>query len=64
MPKKKTILKITQVRSQIGYKPKARAILNALGLRKLQQTVEQEDNPAMRGMISKIDYLLKVEEIK
>ena len=62
MPKKKSILKITQIRSKIGYKPKARATLEALGLRKIHQTVELPDIPSVRGMIRKIDYLLKVEK--
>ena len=64
MPKKKSMLKITQIRSKIGYKPKARATLEALGLRKIHQTVEHPDIPSVRGMIQKIDYLLKVEESK
>ena len=64
MPKKKSMLKITQVRSKIGYKPKARATLEALGLRKIRQTVELPDNPSIRGMIKKIEYLLNVEEVK
>ncbi len=62
MPKKKSILKITQIRSKIGYKPKARATLEALGLRKIRQTVELPDIPSVRGMIKKIEYLLKVEK--
>jgi len=61
MPKKKSMLKITQIRSKIGYKPKARATLEALGLRKIRQTVELPDIPSVRGMIKKIEYLLKVE---
>jgi large subunit ribosomal protein L30 len=64
MPKKKSMLKITQVRSKIGYKPKARATLEALGLRKIRQTVELPDNPSIRGMIKKIEYLLNVEKVK
>ena len=62
MAKIKT-LRITQIKSGIGYKPKAKATLKALGLRKMQQTVEQNDNPAIRGMINMIPYLLKVEEV-
>ena len=58
------MLKITQIRSKIGYKPKARATLEALGLRKIHQTVELPDIPSVRGMIQKIDYLLKVEKSK
>ena len=61
MAKKKKNLKITQIKSKIGYKPKARATLGALGLKKIHQTVELPDNPSIRGMIKKIDYMLKVE---
>ena len=60
---KNKILRITQIRSRIGYKSKAKKTLDALGLRKMNRTVEKVDNPAIRGMIKKIDYLLKVEEI-
>lgn len=60
---KTKILKITQIRSRIGYKQKAKKTLDALGIRKMNQTVEKSDSPAIRGMIKKIDYLLKVEEI-
>ena len=62
MAKIKT-LRITQIKSGIGYKPKAKATLKALGLRKIQQTVEQNDTPVIRGMINVIPYLLKVEEV-
>ena len=62
MAKIKT-LHITQIKSGIGYKPKAKATLKALGLRKMQQTVEQNDTPVIRGMINVIPYLLKVEEV-
>ena len=62
MAKIKT-LRITQIKSGIGYKPKAKATLKALGLRKMQQTVEHNDSPAIRGMINVIPYLLKVEEV-
>ena len=60
---KMNIIKITQIRSRIGYKQKAKKTLDALGLRKMNQTVEKTDTPAIRGMIKKIDYLLKVEGI-
>lgn len=61
--KKNKKLRITQVRSRIGYKPKAKRTLDALGLRKTNRTVEMNDTPAIRGMIKKINYLLKVEEV-
>ena len=63
MTKSKKILQITQVKSEIGYKPKAKATLVALGLKKMQQVVEHQDSPQIRGMIKNISYLLKVEEL-
>ena len=59
---KKQTLKITQVKSRIGYKKKATATLDAMGLKKMNQTVELPDNPAIRGMIKNIEYLIKVED--
>ena len=57
------MLKITQIKSAIGYKPKAKLTLAALGLKKINQTVEKTDTPQIRGMIQKINYLIKVEEV-
>ena len=51
------------MRSRIGYKPKAKKTLDALGLKKMNQTVEKNDSLSIRGMIKKIEYLLKVEEV-
>ncbi len=62
MPKMNKILLITQTKSSIGYKPKAKATLKALGLRKINHVVEKNDSPSIRGMINSIPYLLKVEE--
>jgi len=59
---KHNTLKITQVKSRIGYKKKAKATLDAMGLKKMNQTVELPDNPAIRGMIKKIEYLVRVED--
>ena len=56
-------LKITLVRSTIGAKPKQRATVQALGLRKLHATVMQKDNPAIRGMVHRVRHLIKVEEV-
>jgi large subunit ribosomal protein L30 len=56
-------LKITLVKSPIGSIPKHKLILEALGLRKLNQSVEQPDNVQIRGSIAKISHLLKVEEL-
>ncbi len=59
---KNSIIRITQIKSRIGYKQKAKKTLDALGLRKMNQTVEKVDTPAIRGMIKKIEYLVKVED--
>ncbi|MBQ9708713.1 MAG: 50S ribosomal protein L30 [Firmicutes bacterium] len=56
-------LKITLVKSPIAAIPKQRATVEALGLRKLNKTVEMPDNGAVRGMIARISHLVKVEEI-
>ena len=63
MTKNGKILRITQVKSGIGYKPKAKATLEALGLKKIHQSIEHNDSPQIRGMINVIPYLLKVEEL-
>lgn len=56
-------LKITLVKSTIGAVPKNRKTVEALGLRKLNHTVEMPDNPAVRGMVRQVQHLVKVEEI-
>ncbi len=56
-------LRITQVKSRIGYKKKAKATLDAMGLRKLNKSVIMPDNPATRGMVKKIEFLIDVEEL-
>jgi large subunit ribosomal protein L30 len=58
-PKK---LKITLVKSGIGYSEKHKATLRALGLRKLNQSVVQEETSTLRGMLLKINHLVKVED--
>ncbi len=54
-------VKITLVKSVIGTKQSHRATVRGLGLRKLNQTVELQDTPEIRGMINKVSYLLKLE---
>lgn len=54
-------LKVTQIKSMIGTKESHRATLRGLGLRRMHQTVEVEDTPAVRGMINKVYYLVKCE---
>ena len=60
---KKNKLRLTQIKSGIGYKKKAKATLVALGLKRINQRVEHYDSPQLRGMINVIPYLLKVEKI-
>jgi len=55
-------IKITLVKSPIGYSKRQKGTVRALGLKKINQTVEQEDTPVIRGMIAKIRHLVKVEE--
>ena len=55
-------LKITLVKSPIGAIPKQKATVEALGLKKLNKTVEMPDNAATRGMIQQVQHLVKVEE--
>ena len=57
---KKTV-KITLVRSPIGTRGKHRLSLKGLGLKRMHQTVELEDTPAVRGMINKVSYMLTVD---
>ncbi len=57
---KKTV-KITLVRSPIGTIGKHRLALKGLGLKRMHQTVELEDTPAVRGMINKVSYMLTVD---
>ncbi|MFP6679706.1 MAG: 50S ribosomal protein L30 [Dehalococcoidia bacterium] len=55
-------LRITQVKSKIGYPQDQRATLQSLGLRKIRQQVIRPDNPAVRGMLHKVRHLVTVEE--
>jgi large subunit ribosomal protein L30 len=57
-------LKITQVRSTIGARWKARETLRTLGLRKIRQSVVREDNAQTRGLIKAAHHLLKVEAVE
>ena len=58
------ILSITLIKSTIGRLKNHKASVAGLGLRKIGQTVEVEDSPAVRGMINQVAYLLKVEDPK
>jgi len=60
--KKQTKLSVTLVKSPIGYSKRQKATLKAMGLKKINQTVVQVDNEAVRGMIDKVSHLVNVEE--
>jgi large subunit ribosomal protein L30 len=55
-------LRITQVKSAIGYSVKHKATMRALGFHRIGETVEQLDSPALRGMLRKVNHLVKIEE--
>jgi large subunit ribosomal protein L30 len=54
-------VRVTWVKSSIGFDRRQRSTLKGLGLRRLQQTVEVPDQPAVRGMIAKVLHLVRVE---
>jgi large subunit ribosomal protein L30 len=66
MPKqaasKPKVLRITLVKSPIGYSEIHKGTIRALGLRKMHQTVEQEDGPVLRGMLRQVAHLVDVKE--
>lgn len=62
--KKQKMLKVTYVRSAIGYNQKQSKILEGLGLTKLNQTKILPDNDSIRGSIFHVKHLVKVEEVK
>lgn len=57
-------LRLTQTKSGIGYAASQKETLRSLGLRRMHQTVEVGDTPSIRGMVSKVSHLLRVEEIE
>ena len=63
MAKMKSKIRVTLVRSPIGRKPEQRATVKALGLGKVNSSVEKEANPAILGMVSSISHLVAVEEL-
>jgi large subunit ribosomal protein L30 len=56
-------LKVTQIRSAIGTKPNQRQTLRSLGLKRVNDSVVQEDRPEIRGMVATVPHLVAVEEI-
>ena len=55
-------IKVTLVRSPIGTPEPQKATVRALGLRRMNQTVEHNDSPALRGMLAKVIHLIRIEE--
>jgi large subunit ribosomal protein L30 len=56
-------LRVTQIRSTIGAQPKQRGTIRALGLRRINHTVELPDRPEIRGMVERVPHLVRVEEV-
>lgn len=57
------LLRITYIKSVIGYNQRQRETIRSLGLRKLHRVVEREDTPSVRGMVHAVRHLVKVEEV-
>lgn len=57
-------IRITYTKSAIGYNAKQKATIEALGLRRLQQSVVHEDSPVIRGMVNKVPHLVRVEAVQ
>jgi large subunit ribosomal protein L30 len=60
---KEKLLRVTLVKSPIGYEKSQGDTVRAMGLRKMQSTVELKDSSTVRGMINKVRHLVKVEEV-
>jgi len=60
---KDKIIRITLVKSTIGYSKEHKGTVRALGLRRMHQTVEHVDSPSLRGMLYKVSHLVEVEEV-
>ncbi len=56
------VIKVTLVRSPIGFPQSQKATVRALGLRRLHQTVEHQDTPALRGMLAKVVHMIRIDE--
>ena len=61
--KKTGQIKVTQVKSGIGSKPNQRQTLRSLGLKRVHDSVVQEDRPEIRGMVATVPHLVRVEEV-
>jgi large subunit ribosomal protein L30 len=60
----KKMLKITQVKSQIGYAEQQKRVIKGLGLGRIGRTVTRVDHPSIRGMVDKVSHLVSVEEVE
>ena len=56
-------LKVTQIKSAIGTKPNQRQTLRSLGLKRINDSIVQEDRPEIRGMVATVPHLVRVEEV-
>ncbi len=67
MPRKKKeipkIFQVTLVKSPIGYSERQKGTIRALGLRRMNQTVEHVDTPTLRGMLHKVSHLVDIKEV-
>jgi len=61
--KKEAKVRVTLVKSPIGYSVRHKGTIRALGLRRINQTIEQVDTPQLRGMLYKVAHLVEVEEV-
>jgi len=62
MTRKEKKIRITQIKSGIGYPQRTKDTLRALGIRRMNHTVVKSDHPAIRGMITRVRHLVRVEE--
>jgi large subunit ribosomal protein L30 len=62
--KKGKTLRVTWIKSSIGYPKRQKGTIRALGLRRLGQSVEHKDTPVIRGMINNVDHLVEVQEVE
>jgi len=62
--KKDKTLRVTWVKSSIGYSKRQKGTIRALGLRRLGQSVEHNDTPVIRGMINKVGHLVEMQEVE
>jgi large subunit ribosomal protein L30 len=60
--KKSKTLRITLIKSPIGYSERQKRTVRAIGLKRMHQTVEQQDSEVIRGMLTKVSHLVLVEE--